>query len=129
IGALSGAGSAIDSGAAAALTVTGGGTFSGKINGTNTAPTVDGGSQTLTLSGNNTYGGLTTINGGDTLLAGSTTALTSATSVSDNGTLDLNGNSLSIGALSGSGAVIDSGAAATLTVTGGGSFSGNITGT
>ena len=48
--------------------------------------------------GNNTYGGLTTINSGDTLQAGSATALTSATGVTDNGTLDLDGNSLTIGA-------------------------------
>ena len=66
---------------------------------------MDGGSQTFTLTGNNTYGGTTTINAGDTLQAGSATALTSATNVIDNGMLDLNGNSLSIGALSGSGSV------------------------
>ena len=128
IGALNGSGAVIDSGAAATLTVTGGGSFSGNISGANTALTVAGATQTLTLSGNDTYSGPTTINGGDTLKAGSTTALTGATSVTDNGTLDLNGNNLTIGALNGSGAIIDSGAAATLTVTGGGSFSGNITG-
>ena len=70
---------------------------------------MDGGGQTLTLSGNNTYGGTTTINSGDTLMAGSTTALTGATSVTDNGTLDLDGNSLSIRALNGTGIVTDSG--------------------
>ena len=48
--------------------------------------------------------------------------------MTDNGTLDLYGNSLSIGALNGSGTVMDSGNSATSTVTGGGTFSGNITG-
>ena len=62
---------------------------------------MDGGNQTFTLSGNDTYGGTTTINAGDTLKAGSTTALTSATSVIDNGTFDLNGKSISIGSVSG----------------------------
>ena len=89
--------------------MTGGGSFSGNITGANTSLTVDGGSQTVTLSGNNSYGGMTTINAGDTLRAGSTTALTNTTSVIDNGTLDLNGMSISIGALNGSGSVIDSG--------------------
>ena len=118
----------IDSGAAATFTVAGGGNFSGNITGAITALTIAGASQTLALSGNNTYGGLTTINSGDTLKAGSSTAFSANSGVSDSGTLDLSGFGNSIGALSGGGAVINSGAAATLTVTGGGSFSGNITG-
>ena len=88
--------------------------------------TVTGG--TLTLSGDDSYSGETTIDSGDTLKAGSTTAFSANSSVTDNGTLDLNGYSNSIVALNGSGSVIDSGGAATLTVTGGGSFSGDITG-
>ena len=89
------------------------------------AVSVTGG--TTTLSGNNTYSGTTTITSG-TLQAGSGTALSSATSVSDDGTLDLNGKSISIGALNGGGNVINTSSSATLTVTGGGNFTGNITG-
>src|SRR5262249_5100467 len=96
-----------NSGALATLTVTGGGTFGGNITGSNTALTVDGGNQTLVLSGSDSYGGLTTINSGDTLLAASSTALSSTSDISDNGTLDLGGFSYSIGALSGSGTVTD----------------------
>ena len=57
-------------------------------------------------------------------------SLSSATnvSISSGATFDLNGNNASIGALSGSGTVTDTGAAAALNVTGG-SFSGTITGT
>ena len=51
------------------------------------------------------------------LQAASTTAFSSNSGVSDNGTLDLGGFNISIDALTGSGVVIDSGAAATLTVT------------
>ncbi len=113
--------------APATLTVTGGGSFSGNITGATTALTIAGTTQTLTLSGNNTYGGLTTIDNGDTLQAGSATALTSSTNVTDNGTLDLNGNSLGIGALSGGGSATDSAAATTSSLTvSGGSFSGVI---
>ena len=118
-----------DSGASATLTVTGGGNFAGNITGANTALTVaDGGAtQTLVLAGNDIYGGLTTINSGDTLVAGSGTALTGDTSVTDNGTLDLDGQSITIGALNGSGTVTNSSmTSATLTVTGGGSFSGTV---
>ena len=73
-------------------------------------------------------GGATTINSGATLQAGSTTAFSAQSYLTDNGTLDLDGNSNSIDALNGSGTVIDSGSAATLTVTGGGAFGGSITG-
>ena len=128
IGSLNGTGGVINSGAAATLTVTGGGSLSGNITGATTALTVGGTTQTLTLSGNDTYSGPTTINSGDTLKVGSATGFSAASNVSDDGTLNLNGFSASIGALNGTGNVIDSGAAATLTVTGGGTFSGTITG-
>jgi len=127
VDSLNGNGLVTDNVGAATLTVTGG-SFSGNIIGASIALTVAGSSQTLTLSGNDTYAGLTTINTGDTLQAGSATSLTAATDVSDSGTLDLNGNSISIGALNGDGIVTDTGAAGTVTVTGGGAFSGNITG-
>ncbi|WP_161967245.1 autotransporter-associated beta strand repeat-containing protein [Fimbriiglobus ruber] len=112
------------------LTVTGGGIFSGNVTGATTAVTVGGTAKTLTLAGNDTYSGLTTINAGDTLATGSATGLTAATSVSAAGTLDLNGFNVSIGALNGpaTGVVQNSEAVATLTVTGGGIFSGNVTG-
>ena len=127
IGALNGDGSVI-SGSPATLTVTGGGTFTGNITGNTTGLTVGGSGQILILSGTNTFGGATTISANDTLQANSTTALTGCTSVSDTGTLDLNGKSISIGTLNGAGSVINSASLATLTVTSGGSFSGNITG-
>ena len=61
-GGLSGNGIITDSGSAATLTVSGGGSFSGTITGGNTALTVAGG--TLTLSGTNTYSGITTVSAG-----------------------------------------------------------------
>ena len=93
--------------AAATLTVTGGGFYTGNIqDGSGTvALTVAGAGQTLTLSGNDTFSGATTINNGDTLKAGSTTALSAASNVSDSGTLNMGGFSGSIGALTGGGAV------------------------
>ena len=80
--------------------------FSGAISGSGSLTTTGAG--TLILSGNNTLG---------------------STSLTASDTLDLDGNSFSIGAFSGSGIIINSSATAvTLTVTGGGSFMGNITG-
>jgi autotransporter-associated beta strand protein len=130
VGALSGTGTITSSVAGAVtLTVNGGGSFSGVIqNGSGTAAlTVAGSSQSLTLSGANTYSGATTINSTDTLKAGSTTALSASSSFSDAGTLDLASFGNSIGALNGAGTVTSSAAGAvTLTVGGGGSFSGII---
>ena len=124
INALNGSASGVvtDSATSATLTVTGGGSFAGNVTGTNTGLTLL--PSTLTLSGDNTYGGPTTINTGDILQAGSITAFSPNSNVLDNGTLDLAGFSNSINALSGNGVVIDSAAAATLSVNGGGSFSG-----
>ena len=107
IGGLTGAGTVIDSGAAATLTVTGGGLFSGAITGTNTSLTVAGTSQPLTLSGasgTNTYAGATTIQSG-TLQLGATNTLPTTTAVTfgssaTNGTLDLNGYNQTIAGLS-----------------------------
>ena len=120
IGGLNGSSSGLvtnSTGTLGTLTVAGGGSFAGNVTGANTALTVGGATQTLTLSGNNTFGGLTTINAGDTLKAGSATALTSTTSVSDAGTLDLNGNSISVGPLSGTGIVLNNATATTPTLT------------
>jgi hypothetical protein len=53
---------------------------------------------------------------------------TVAGSVNDNGTIDIYGAALAIGALTGTGVVKNSGALATFTVNGGGSFGGSIEG-
>ena len=121
INGLNGGGTVIDSGAAATITDHGNGGFGGSISAANISLTIAGGTQNL--SGNNSYGGLTTINGGQTLQAGSATGFSPNSSVLDNGTIDLNGNSDSIGALNGNGAVTNNntnGQTETLTVTGGG---------
>lgn len=105
VGTFSGGGSVIDSGAAVTLTVNGGGFFTGNITGAGIGLTIAGSSQTLTLGGTDTYGGTTTINSSDVLAAGSNTALSASTNVSNAGTLNLDGYSVSIGALNGSGTV------------------------
>ena len=99
-----------------------------------TTPLVKNGNGILVLAGSSNYSGGTTINGG-TLQMQNAAALGSATGnlAVNAGLLDLNGNSLSVNALSGSGSgTIDSvnvGGALTLTVGNGGgsgSFSGTI---
>ena len=85
---------------------------------------------TVTLSGANTYGGATTVNGG-TLADGVANALPTGTAltVNNSGTFDLVGFPQQVASITGSGIIADSGSASTLTVTGGGNFSGDITGT
>ncbi len=99
-----------------------------------TTPLIKNGNGMLVLAGSSNYSGGTTINGG-TLQMQNAAALGSATGnlAVNAGLLDLNGNSLSVNALNGSGSgTIDSvsvGGALTLTVgNGGGSgaFSGTI---
>jgi autotransporter-associated beta strand protein len=87
------------------------------------------GAGTATLSGTNTYTGLTDITAG-TLKLGSAGALAGKGDVTVNGTLDLNDNSPTIKALNGAGTITTSAGAATLTVGDGdasGTFSGKIT--
>ncbi len=101
VAALNGTGSVLDSGAAATLTVTAGGSFSGGITGANTALTLTGGS--LALSGTNTYGGPTAIVGG-TLQLGSASGLPTGASITlgsatTSGTLDLHGFNATVAGL------------------------------
>ncbi len=90
--------------------------------------TVTGGG-TLSLSGVNSYTGLTAVNSG-TLRAGSTGAfgLNSATTVQSAGTLDLGGFSNSIGSLAGAGTVTNSGLSTAALTIGGLNSSTNFTG-
>ena len=115
----------------AQLTV-GGGSFVGAISGTGGSLRKVG-SDTLTLSGTNTYTGATIIEGG-TLRAGSTGALPSATSVTLANAagvlLDLGGYSQTIAALSGGGPSGGNVALGGRTLTvGSGSFAGSLYGT
>jgi autotransporter-associated beta strand protein len=105
--------------------------FAGAISGTGTVEQI--GSGTLTLTGNNTYSGATTVSSG-TLQAGSATAFSanSAFNVMGLSVLDLNGFDVSIGSLAGvAGATVSLGAH---TLTAGGNnvsttYAGLITGT
>ncbi|EDA5083908.1 autotransporter outer membrane beta-barrel domain-containing protein, partial [Salmonella enterica subsp. enterica serovar Alachua] len=82
------------------------------------------GDKTLTLSGNNTYRGGTTISGG-TLVATNVEALGSG-NVTDNATLELNTGGTFDNVISGSGQVVKSGDE-TLTLSGANSYSGATT--
>jgi autotransporter-associated beta strand protein len=76
------------------------------------------GSNTMVLSGSNTYTGNTTISGGVVQLGSSTALYAGAAAgslIANNGTLDLTGNSVTLATISGSGAVIDSVGGASLT--------------
>jgi fibronectin-binding autotransporter adhesin len=91
------------------------------------------GTSALTLSGNNTYSGVTIINSG-TLRAGSSTGLSSSSAFTVNSELDLNGFSETIASLAGATTGIVTNTQATIgTLTAGGdntstTFSGAITG-
>jgi hypothetical protein len=104
------------------------GTVSAILAGTNGLTKTTG--ATVTLSGANTYGGATTVNGG-TLTDGVTNTLPTGTAltVGSSGIFDLAGFSQQVATPAGSGIITDSESAATLMVTGGGNFSGTITGT
>ena len=88
------------------------------------------GAGTLTLSGSNSHSGGTTVGGG-TLQVGNENVLGTGALTVDGGTLDLHGNSLAVGALSGSGGSITSmvsgTSALTTTISSGTStYAGNI---
>lgn len=110
------------------LTITNGGdTFSGTISGTG-GLTVSGGTETL--SGTNTYTGATTITAGILKIAGAG-SISSAGTVTDNGVFDIsaaNGPTVSLGTIAGPGTVT-LGVNNLNIVTGGGTFSGVISGT
>ncbi|MCX6245939.1 MAG: autotransporter-associated beta strand repeat-containing protein [Bacteroidetes bacterium] len=144
VGSLAGSGTGIvTSSAAGNLTLTAGGdnsttSYSGIIqNGTATSIALTkNGTGILTLSGNSTYSGLTTISAGTIKLggagSGSNTPLgttTNGTTVSSGAVLDLNGNSLvTTEGLTLSGTGLTSSPAGALTNTGGNaSYSGAIT--
>ncbi len=63
----------------------------------------------LTLTGSNTYSGITAINSGTVLQVGSVTGLSPNSNISDNGTLSLGGYSSTISALTGNGSVTNGG--------------------
>ncbi len=135
IGSLSGSGTITNNGGSAAVLKvkqTAAGVFSGTLqNGSNTlALTLDtGSSNTLTLSGANTFSGGTTITSG-TLQMGNAAALGTGTVALAGGTLDVNGLTTNdIGSLSGSGTITNNGgSAAVLNVkqTAAGVFSGTL---
>ncbi|MEI7954815.1 MAG: autotransporter-associated beta strand repeat-containing protein [Verrucomicrobiota bacterium] len=141
INGLSGAGTVTTS-AASAVNLTVGSndqtsTFSGVIqNGSGTLALIKTGAGTLTLTGANTYTGLTTIYAGGTLKIGNAAAIPSGAgkgNVSLSGSLDLNGyNNITLNGLSGNGGISSSIAGGTLTLFLGGndqssSYGGAIT--
>ena len=84
------------------------------------------GSAVITLAGNNSYGGLTSINSGGLTFTGNTSGLTG--NIVDNGALTFNqsSNSAFSGSISGGGTLTKNGAA-TLTLSGASSYSGMTT--
>jgi fibronectin-binding autotransporter adhesin len=112
INGLNGAGTVDNSTGVGTYTLTVGndnadGVFTGLIKNTSgTVALTKTGSGTLTLSGANTYSGLTTVNGGTLQLdADNTLPAASSVVVNSAGTLNLNGKTDTIAALSGSGLV------------------------
>ena len=86
------------------------------------------GDGTATLSGNNTYTGLTNIEAG-TLKLGSAGALGGQGGLTADGTLDLNGNSATISALNGAGTITSGTAGAVALTAGAGDNDGHFFGT
>ena len=102
-------------------------TLSGNIIGTGSV--VQAGLGTVTLSGINSYSGVTTVSGG-TLQAGSVTALSANSDYTVTGaTLNLNGFSNSVGSLAGNGTVTNTGVAGVTLSAGGDNLSTTFSGT
>jgi autotransporter-associated beta strand protein len=131
IGALGGNGKVTNSGAAAILSVGAdgnSGNFSGAIaNAAGAIAFTKIGAGVQTLTGANSYSGLTTISAG-TLQLGNSAAIPSTSDVVDNAILDLNHFSDAIGALSGSGVVTNNGAIAGVLSVGGNGRNGAFAG-
>lgn len=104
---------AITNNASVVFNQTTAGTYSGNMSGSGSLTKI--GAFVLTLSGNNSYTGGTTVSAG-TLRLGSATALPTDGALTVNGgTVDFNGNNITVASLSGSGGTISLGAS-TLTV-------------
>ena len=141
IGSLSGSGTITNNGGSAAVLnvkQTAAGVFSGTLqNGSNTlALTLDSGSSnTLTLSGANTYTGGTTITAGTLQLGngGTTGSLSAGSAIIDNASLAFDrSNTITEGAdfagvITGSGGIVQSGAGGTLVLSGANTFNGGTT--
>ena len=100
--------------------------FAGSISGPGNLTKIGAGM--MTLSGNDTYAGTTEVSAG-ILQLGSATALSANTAVLVNasGNLQLNGNSVTVASLAGSGMIEDASAtAATLTLSSAGTFDGAL---
>jgi autotransporter-associated beta strand protein len=126
VGALSGSGAiTLGSGTLTAGSDTAASAFGGVISGTGNF--AKQGSQTLTLSGNNTYTGATTIDAG-TLAMGVVNALSATTALTINagGALDLVDFSQTIGSLAGAGTVTVSGGLGAVVLTVGGNNSSTV---
>ncbi|MEB0173906.1 autotransporter-associated beta strand repeat-containing protein, partial [Undibacterium sp. CCC1.1] len=131
-------GSVTNSGATGAALTMGGdnssGTFAGILqDGSATTGLTKAGRGSLTLSGNNTYSGATTLNHGS-LIAGVVNALgnNSALQTASGTTLDLGGYHQTLGSLSGTGGTVTNSGAASVVLTSGGNntasqFAGDIT--
>ena len=89
---------------------------------------IQAGTGTVTLSGNNSYSGVTTVSAG-TLQAGSATAFSANSNYTVTSILNLAGFSNSVGSLAGTGTVTNTTGAATLSTEGNGTstvFSGTL---
>jgi fibronectin-binding autotransporter adhesin len=132
IGSLAGAGAVTNSGLAAAVLTAGNSTtttFGGVLqDGVASLGLTKIGTGTLSLTGNNTYSGVTTIGAG-TLQAGSTKAFSLNSAFTVTSTLDLNGFSNSIGSLAGTGTVTNNGGTAAILTAGGDATSTVFSGT
>jgi fibronectin-binding autotransporter adhesin len=126
---LSGSGTVTNSSTTAATLTAGAAdqtsTFSGNLqNGIGSTALIKTGTGTLTLSGNNTFSGATTISAG-TLAMGSATGLSanSTLTIASAGTLDVNGFSITMDGLLGTGTINNNGATPSTLTTGAGNAS------